>query len=82
MVETDWLGSTFSINWQMTRIDHEAIFEPGRRATGSGGTAVASQGAGLGLALSRRLARTAGGDVYAEHGDTDGGRFVVRLPTA
>ena len=29
VVETDWLGSTFSINWQMTRIDHEAIFEPG-----------------------------------------------------
>lgn len=65
--------------------DREAIFEPGRRASGlgasSGAMAVASHGAGLGLALSRRLARTAGGDVEAEHSDA-GGRFVVRLPAA
>jgi signal transduction histidine kinase len=65
--------------------DREAIFEPGRRASGlgasSGATAVASHGAGLGLALSRRLARTAGGDVKAEHSDA-GGRFVVLLPAA
>ncbi|MBV9197713.1 MAG: HAMP domain-containing histidine kinase [Solirubrobacterales bacterium] len=63
--------------------DREVIFEPGRRAAGpsagSRATAVASHGAGLGLALSRRLARTAGGDVEAEHSDA-GGRFVVRLP--
>ena len=63
--------------------DREAIFEPGRTAgaphASSGATAVASHGAGLGLALSRRLARTAGGDVEAEHSDA-GGRFVVRLP--
>jgi signal transduction histidine kinase len=64
--------------------EREAIFEPGRRAAApaaSGATSVASQGAGLGLALSRRLARSAGGDVEAEHSDT-GGRFVVRLPAA
>ena len=66
----------------------EAIFEPGRRAAdpgarvGTGATAVASHGAGLGLALSRRLARTAGGDVEAEHSDAAGGRLVVRLPAA
>lgn len=66
----------------------EAIFEPGRRAAdpgarvGTGATAVASHGAGLGLALSRRLARTAGGDVEAEHSDAGGGRLVVRLPAA
>jgi signal transduction histidine kinase len=66
----------------------EAIFEPGRRAAdpgarvGTGATAVASHGAGLGLALSRRLARTAGGDVEAEHNDAGGGRLVVRLPAA
>jgi signal transduction histidine kinase len=64
--------------------EREAIFEPGRRArapAASGATAVASQGAGLGLALSRRLARSAGGDVEAEN-STTGGRFVVRLPAA
>jgi len=65
--------------------DRDAIFEPGRTAGGprasSGATAVASPGAGLGLALSRRLARTVGGDVKAEHSDA-GGRFVVRLPVA
>jgi signal transduction histidine kinase len=66
----------------------EAIFEPGRRSAdpgaraGTDATAVASHGAGLGLALSRRLARTAGGDVEAEHSDAGGGRLVVRLPAA
>jgi signal transduction histidine kinase len=37
--------------------------------------------AGLGLALSRRLARSAGGDVTAGHSE-DGARFVIRLPAA
>lgn len=64
--------------------EHEAIFEPGRRAGRSRPTSAATPGssppgAGLGLALSRRLARSAGGDVQAEHSDS-GGRFVVRLP--
>jgi signal transduction histidine kinase len=58
----------------------EAIFEPGRRAGGSA-TATVSAGAGLGLALARRLARSAGGDVYAEASE-HGGRFTVRLPGA
>jgi signal transduction histidine kinase len=64
--------------------DREAIFEPGRRTASArvGATAVAPQGAGLGLALSRRLARTAGGDVEAERSNAGGGRFVVRLPSA
>jgi two-component system OmpR family sensor kinase len=53
-----------------------AIFEPGRRGTQRGD----HDGAGLGLALARRLARSAGGDVTAE--PRDGGRFVVRLPAA
>jgi signal transduction histidine kinase len=64
--------------------EREAIFEPGRRgapAPATGATALASTGAGLGLALTRRLARTAGGDVTAEHSDA-GGRFVVELPAA
>jgi len=54
----------------------ESIFEPGRRgdATRSG-----SNGTGLGLALARRLARSAGGDVEAEYRE-GGARFVVTLP--
>lgn len=52
--------------------DRERIFEPGQR-----GSATNGDGSGLGLALARRLARSAAGDV--EYAD---GRFVVRLPTA
>jgi signal transduction histidine kinase len=48
----------------------ERIFEPGVSAGG---------GAGLGLALARRLARAAGGDVVAV--PQEGGRFELRLPT-
>jgi signal transduction histidine kinase len=60
--------------------EREAIFEPGRRAHSQAASAtVTSQGAGLGLALCRRLARSAGGDVHAAYSD-DGARFVVRLP--
>ena len=49
--------------------DVERIFEPGVSAAG---------GAGLGLALARRLARSAGGDVVAV--PQDGGRVELRLP--
>jgi signal transduction histidine kinase len=55
----------------------ERIFEPGLR--GSAGRAAA--GAGLGLALARRLARAVGGDVEVAAGGP-GGRFTVRLPRA
>ena len=58
--------------------DREAIFEPGTRSEPAGGRA---GGAGLGLSLSRRLARAAGGDVESLASVT-GGRFVVRLPAA
>ena len=54
------------------------IFEPGIR--GSAG-ATDPRGAGLGLALARRLARSAGGEIVA-HTDPTGGRFTVHLPTA
>ena len=49
------------------------VFEPGVRGEYADGG-----GAGLGLALSRRLARSCGGDVVA--GDGPGGCFVLRLP--
>jgi signal transduction histidine kinase len=54
-----------------------AIFEPGYR----GATPDGHGGAGLGLALARRLARSAGGEVSAD-ANAAGGRFVVRLPAA
>ena len=58
----------------------EAIFEPGHRAVGSrAATAIALPGAGLGLALCRRLARTAGGEAIAQASDA-GARFTVWLP--
>jgi two-component system, OmpR family, sensor kinase len=56
----------------------ESIFDPGMRGS-AGSDARAHRGAGLGLALSRRLARAAAGDVTAAAGD-GGGRFIVRLP--
>jgi two-component system heavy metal sensor histidine kinase CusS len=54
----------------------EAVFEPGRRFDPDDG----HPGAGLGLALARRLARSAGGDLTCTAGP--GGRFVIRLPRA
>jgi signal transduction histidine kinase len=39
-----------------------------------------ARGVGLGLPLSRRLARLLGGDLFAEANPGGGGRFVLRLP--
>ena len=55
----------------------ETIFEPGRTARPDG----AAAGLGLGLALARRLARSAGGEVCAIASDR-GGVFTVKLPAA
>jgi signal transduction histidine kinase len=56
----------------------EAVFEPGVRRPGANG----HDGAGLGLALSRRLARAAGGDVTVADAPAAGGAsFRVALPT-
>lgn len=52
--------------------DAERIFEPGI-------TAVPGSGAGLGLAIARRIARTLGGDVVVAPGRRDT-TFMVRLP--
>ncbi|MCU1594298.1 MAG: Histidine kinase [Frankiales bacterium] len=54
----------------------ESVFEPGRRLDPGDG----HPGAGLGLALARRLARAAGGDLTCSAGP--GGRFLVTLPRA
>jgi len=54
------------------------IFDPGRRGDGARGR---TDGAGLGLPLSRRLARAAGGEVEALP-SREGGMFAVRLPAA
>lgn len=58
--------------------ERERIFEPGVRGTAARD---GEQGAGLGLALARRLARTIDGDVLAETPAT-GGRFLIILPAA
>jgi signal transduction histidine kinase len=50
----------------------DRIFDPGVRGAGD------TYGAGLGLALARRLARSCGGDVRIE--PAHGGRFVLDLP--
>ncbi|MFE2283024.1 sensor histidine kinase [Streptomyces sp. NPDC059443] len=52
------------------------LFRPGRRADpGDGHT-----GAGLGLPLARRLARSVDGDVHHDEGHRHGARFVITLP--
>ncbi|OXY90968.1 sensor histidine kinase [Streptomyces diastatochromogenes] len=54
----------------------DLLFQPGRRADPGDGHA----GAGLGLPLARRLARSAGGEVSHDPGHARGARFVVTLP--
>ena len=58
-------------------VEHDRIFEPGVR--GRAPRAGNGPGAGLGLSLARRLARSVDGDVVAEAA-AEGGRFLVRLP--
>jgi two-component system, OmpR family, sensor kinase len=59
--------------------DRERIFEPGIR--GEAGAGSGHPGAGLGLALSRRLARAVGGEVDAL-ANGDGASFRARIPLA
>jgi two-component system, OmpR family, sensor kinase len=58
--------------------EREHIFEPGVRGSAA---QQGEQGAGLGLALARRLARTIDGDVLADSSPA-GGRFLIKLPSA
>jgi signal transduction histidine kinase len=60
--------------------ERQSIFEPGVRGT-AGRAANGSGGAGLGLALARRLARSVSGDVDVEPADA-GARFTVSLPAS
>jgi signal transduction histidine kinase len=53
---------------------HEAIFEEFRQAEGT------SPGIGLGLAISRRLARVMGGEITVESNPGEGSVFHLRLP--
>jgi signal transduction histidine kinase len=96
VLENACLYGRTHVHMSVTRVDHsvlftvdddgpgiaadeqEAIFEPAAR--GRAGRDVGS-GAGLGLALARRLARAASGDVVAS-ASAEGGRFVIRLPAA
>jgi CheY-like chemotaxis protein/anti-sigma regulatory factor (Ser/Thr protein kinase) len=58
----------------IARHQHEAIFEEFRQAEG------ASPGIGLGLAISRRLARVMGGEITLESEPGEGSVFHLRLP--
>jgi two-component system, OmpR family, sensor kinase len=60
--------------------ERESIFEPGVRGVAGHATNGAG-GAGLGLALARRLARSASGEIAVDPG-REGGRFSVSLPAA
>jgi signal transduction histidine kinase len=55
----------------------DRIFEPFFRAPGA-----TPNGAGLGLAIVRQIARVHGGDVVYEARETGGSRFIVTLPRA
>ncbi|MFL6780316.1 MAG: sensor histidine kinase, partial [Sphingomicrobium sp.] len=55
--------------------DHERIFEKFERL-GNGG------GAGLGLAIARRLARSMGGEISLASAPGEGARFTLSLPLA
>jgi signal transduction histidine kinase len=56
--------------------DHERIFERYERVGDAPG------GIGLGLAISRRLARSMGGDILLQSAPGEGARFTLLLPAA
>ena len=58
--------------------ERDAIFEPGVRGSSA---STKPGGAGLGLALAKRLARSAGGTIVVMPSE-EGGQFSVHLPMA
>jgi signal transduction histidine kinase len=65
----------------VAKSDQVRIFEAFERATPSG-TAGRVEGTGLGLTISRHLARQMGGDITAESVLGDGACFILCLPAA
>jgi signal transduction histidine kinase len=57
-------------------VDQERIFERFERVKGGEG------GAGLGLAIARRLAHSMGGDILLQSAPGEGARFTLTLPAA
>jgi signal transduction histidine kinase len=60
----------------------EEVFTPGFRGGSAASASDGSHGAGLGLALARRLAVAGGGTVRCDGVPGGGSAFVVSLPAA
>lgn len=60
--------------------DGRQLFRPFRKSARD--AAQSAPGVGLGLALSRRLARAIGGDLFLAPSSSEGARFCLRLPRA
>jgi len=64
----------------ISKADRRRLFRPFSKSDREAATS--APGVGLGLALSKRLARAQGGDLRLDDGVTDGAAFLLTLPTA